>query len=148
MQESTRISLISTDLSGVRFRSITSYSINLGRALCQLKVAGAIIWAWAELASYWPSMCCCCIQEWGHNMKIYIQPNKHPCVFPQTHTKMQGANQGLSFTTKWTKFWCQSHSDVTVNTDRLLFIVQIMCFQCQYSSIENILYPTTMEVFF
>lgn len=35
-----------------RSRSITPYSINLGRALCQLKVERAIIWARAELASH------------------------------------------------------------------------------------------------
>lgn len=36
---------LSADLSGERSRTITSDSINLGRALCQLKVKGAIIWA-------------------------------------------------------------------------------------------------------
>ena len=47
---------LSADLPGWRSRSITSYSINLGEALCQLKVEGAIIWALAELAGHWPSM--------------------------------------------------------------------------------------------
>lgn len=39
------------DLSGDRPKSIISYSINLGKAICQLKVEGAIIWVWDELAS-------------------------------------------------------------------------------------------------
>lgn len=47
---------LSADLPGWRSRSITSYSINLGEALCQLKVEGAISWARAELAGHWPSM--------------------------------------------------------------------------------------------
>lgn len=60
-------------LRASRFRWITSYNINLGRAPCQLKVEGAIIWVWTELAGCWPSMCSRLTQEWGHNMKIYIQ---------------------------------------------------------------------------
>lgn len=81
------------DLSGERSTTITSYSINLGRALCQLKVEGAIIWARAELAGYWPSMCYCRMRGSRHNVKIYIQVDKHPCVFQQadrhTHTHRQ-----------------------------------------------------------
>lgn len=101
---------LSTDLSGERSRSITSYSINLGKALCQLKVEGAIIWALAELASFWPSMCYCRMWEWRHNVKIYIQPGKHPCVSHRpppsphhhhhTHTGVQGAIQSFSVPNK------------------------------------------------
>ena len=56
---------LSADLSGEGSGSITSNDINLGEALCQLKVEGAIIWARAELASYWPSMCYCRMKSEG-----------------------------------------------------------------------------------
>lgn len=39
--------------------TITSDSINLARASCQLKVEGAIILARAKVASHWPSVCYC-----------------------------------------------------------------------------------------
>lgn len=79
-QESLSVSAV---LSGEGSTTITSYSINLGRALCQLKVEGAIILAQTEVASYWPSMCYCCMQESRYNVKIYIQADK---IHVQTDT--------------------------------------------------------------
>lgn len=60
---------LSADLPGWRSRSITSYNINLGKALCQLKVEGAIIWARAELASHWPSTRCR-LQQRRYNVEL------------------------------------------------------------------------------
>lgn len=108
MQSQQGSQSLSADLSGGRSGSITSYSINLGSALCQLKVVGAIIWTRAELANYWPSMCYHCMWEWRHNVKIFILPDKWPCVFPQStnphahiHGRMWDKRTQSQFQTPW-----------------------------------------------
>lgn len=82
-QESLSVAAV---LSGWSSTTITSYSINLGRASCQLKVEGAIILAQAKVGSYWPSMCHCCIRFKALCEDIqYIQDDKHLCTDRHTH---------------------------------------------------------------
>lgn len=122
-QESLSVAAV---LSGWSSTTITSYSINLGRASCQLKVEGAIILAQAKVASYWPSMCCCCIRFKVLCEDIqYIQDDKHLCTDRHTHwhaesgipTKRADKSQHLAMALalKWAK--PQRSTDNSNNSD-------------------------------
>lgn len=109
-QESLSVAAV---LSGWSSTTITSYSINLGRASCQLKVEGAIILVQAKVASYWPSMFCCCIKFKALCEDIqYIQDDNHLCTNRHTHwhaesgipTKRTDKSQhvAMALALKWT----------------------------------------------